>query len=180
MKTPERVVFQQSFEGLLRALGNRLDAGCIERLRQAGIDPEGSLASAYPLEVWVAALKVAAETLAPGSTLEDGAAVVGRRFIEGYGSTRIGAALLGTVRLLGPHRMLERMTRNLRTGTNYLEARLQQLGPKHYVITCRPVIVAGFYRGLFTAGLEVSGASKPSVQVVRFEDPEAVYELTWK
>jgi uncharacterized protein (TIGR02265 family) len=179
VRVPEHVVFQQSFEGLLRALGDKLDERCTQRLRQQGLDPEGSLASAYPLEVWLGALRVASETLAPGSPLEDGAALVGRRFIEGYGSTRMGSALLGTVRLLGPHRMLERMTRNLRTGTNYLEARLAKLGPTHYTLTCQPVVIAGFYQGLFAAGLEVSGARKPSVHIVRHQDPEAVYELTW-
>ncbi len=179
MKTPERLVFQQSFEGLFRALGNRLDERCAQRLRELGLDPKAPLAVAYPLEVWVEALKTAAETLAPGAPLDEGAALVGRRFIEGYGATRIGAALLGAVRLMGPQRMLERMTRNLRTGTNYLESTLRERGPTHYLLSCRPVRVPGFYQGLFTAGLEVSGARGPSVQLLRLHGDEALYELTW-
>ncbi|RYZ43403.1 MAG: DUF2378 family protein [Myxococcaceae bacterium] len=91
----------------------------------------------------------------------------------------------GLIRALGdqldepPHRMLERMTRNLRTGTNYLEARLEQTGPTRYVLTCRPVVVAGFYRGLFAAGLEMSGAKNPSVVLMRSAGDAAVYDLTW-
>jgi uncharacterized protein (TIGR02265 family) len=179
VKTPERLVFQQSFEGLFRALGNRMDERCAQRLRELGLDTKGPLAVAYPLEVWVGALKTAAETLAPGAPLDDAAALVGRRFIEGYGATRIGAALLGAVRMMGPQRMLERMTRNLRTGTNYLEASLRERGPRSYLLTCRPVLIPGFYLGLFTAGLEVSGARQPSVQMLRRHGDEAVYELTW-
>ncbi|RKH48588.1 DUF2378 family protein [Corallococcus llansteffanensis] len=179
MQTPERLVFQQSFEGLIRALGDRMDEPCVKQLRDAGIDPRGKLSVAYPLDVWVEALKLAASVLAPSETLEDGAEVVGRRFLEGYGATLIGSALLAGVRLLGPHRMLDRMTRNLRTGTNYLEARLEQTGPTRYVLTCRPVVVAGFYRGLFAAGLEMSGTKRPSVVLMRSAGDAAVYELSW-
>ncbi|CAM3209099.1 DUF2378 family protein [Corallococcus sp. ZKHCc1 1396] len=179
MPSPERLVFQQSFEGLIRALGDQLDEPCAQQLRDAGIDPRGKLSVAYPLEVWVESLKLAASVLAPTSTLEDGAEVVGRRFLEGYGGTLMGSALLAGVRLMGPHRMLERMTRNLRTGTNYLEARLEQTGPTRYVLTCRPVVVAGFYRGLFAAGLEKSGAKSPSVVLIRSAGDAAVYDLSW-
>lgn len=179
MRSPERLVFQQSFEGLFRALGNPMDARCAERLRELGLDANARLAVAYPLEVWIEALRTAAETLAPGAPLDDAAAVVGRRFIEGYGSTYMGAALLRTVRMLGPRRMLERMTRNLRTGTNYLESTLRERGPTHYELTCRPVLIPGFYQGLLSAGLEISGAYKPSVQMLRLQGDEAVYELTW-
>jgi uncharacterized protein (TIGR02265 family) len=175
----EPLVFQQSFEGLIRALGDRLDERCAGRLRQVGVDTQGSLAPAYPLDVWVGALRVAAETLAPEVSLEQASAVVGRRFVEGFGATLIGSALLTTVRLLGPERMLARMTRNLRTGTNYLEAWLEQQGPGRYTLTCRPVVIAGFYVGLFTAGLEVSGARRPSVQIVRQQGEEAVYDIAW-
>lgn len=177
--SPERLVFQQSFEGLIRALGDHLDEPCAQRLREVGIDPRGKLAVAYPLDVWVGSLKLAAAVLAPMATLDDGAEVVGRRFLEGYGSTLIGSALLAGVRLLGPHRMLERMTRNLRTGTNYLEARLEQTGPTRYVLTCRPVVIAGFYRGLFAAGLEMSGAHGATVGLMRSAGDAAVYDLSW-
>ncbi|TSC22922.1 DUF2378 family protein [Corallococcus sp. Z5C101001] len=179
MPTLERLVFQQSFEGLIRALGDRLDEPCARQLREAGIDPRGKLAVAYPLEVWVESLKLAASVLAPTASLDDGAEVVGRRFLEGYGATLIGSALLAGVRLLGPHRMLERMTRNLRTGTNYLEARLEQTGPTRYVLTCRPVVISGFYRGLFAAGLEMSGARGASVVLMRSAGDAAVYDLSW-
>ncbi|WP_002634028.1 TIGR02265 family protein [Myxococcus hansupus] len=179
MEKPEPLVFQQSFQGLIRALGDDLDDTCAGRLRDAGLDTRGSLALAYPLEVWVAALKVAAATLAPESPLDEAAAVVGKRFVEGFSSTLIGNALLGTVRLLGPQRMLARMTRNLRTGTNYLETHMEQLGPTRYALTCRPVVVAGFYVGLFLAGLEASGARNPAVQIVRREGEEAVYDIAW-
>jgi len=81
--------------------------------------------------------------------------------------------------MMGPRRMLERMTRNLRTGTNYLETSLQERGPTHYLLSCRPVFIPGFYRGLFTAGLEISGARLPRVQIVRHNGDEAMYELTW-
>lgn len=179
LQTQEPLVFQQSFEGLIRALGDQLDERCAGRLKQVGVNAKGSLAPAYPLDVWVGALRVAADTLAPEVPLEEGAAVVGRRFVQGFSSTLIGNALLATVRLLGPERMLARMTRNLRTGTNYLEAHIEQLGPTHYALTCRPVVVAGFYVGVFLAGLEASGARQPSVQIVRHQGEEAVYDIAW-
>ncbi|XXF77201.1 DUF2378 family protein [Myxococcaceae bacterium GXIMD 01537] len=179
VRSPERLVFQQSFEGLFRALGDRMDERCTQRLRKVGIDPVAPLSVAYPLEVWLEALRVASETLAPTSPLDEGAALVGRRFVEGYGATLIGSALLASVRLLGPRRMLERMTRNLRTGSNYLEAELTQIGPTRYTLTCRPVVVEGFYRGLVTSGLELSGARDPSVQLLRNAGEVAVYDISW-
>jgi len=51
---PEALVFSQSFEALLRALGGQLTEESKTRFRQIGIDFDKRLLPAYPLAVWVA------------------------------------------------------------------------------------------------------------------------------
>ncbi len=173
-------MFEQSVEGLIRALGPKLDDRCAERLRSAGIEVKGKLKVAYPVASWVQALWIAGETLAPGMGKDEATYQVGRRFIQAYESTLMGKAAYTMARVVGPKRTLERMTRNFRTGSSYGTSKLTELGPGKFELWCAPVSVPGFYRGVVEAGLEIAGARSPKVQLVRWEQPEeAVFDVTW-
>jgi uncharacterized protein (TIGR02265 family) len=70
------------------------------------------------------------------------------------------------IRVLGPRRGLERMTRNLRTSNNYAEARLSQTGATTWELWINRVAFPHYYRGLITCGLEHCGAKSPRVELV--------------
>lgn len=176
----ERVVFEQTVEGLLRALAPRMDDGLAQRLREVGLEVRGKLKVAYPVSTWVQALWISAEALAPGVDRDEATYLLGRRFIEAYQMTLMGKAAYTMARVVGPRRTLERMTRNFRTGSSYGTSRLVELSGGRCELYCSPVTVPGFYRGLVEAALEVAGAKKVKVQLVRWERPEeAVFDVSW-
>lgn len=176
----ERVVFEQTIEGLLRALGPHLNDATRARLKAVGLDVDGKLKVAYPVTIWIEVLWIAGEVLAPGKDRDEATYIVGRRFLEAYEATLMGKAACAMARVVGPKRTLDRMTRNFRTGSSYGTSRLVELGGGRYEAHCFPVSVPGFYRGLIEAGLEVAGAKNARVTLVRWERPEeAVYEVTW-
>lgn len=175
----ERVVFGPAFEGLLRAVETKLDDAAVQRFREIGVDPT-RLLPAYPLETWLSALQISAELLAPGASIEEGTYIAGRRMFEGYGTTLVGKALLGMLRVLGPRRALERMERNLRTANNYSTTSLRMLGPASYELTCSDVVHPHYYRGMFDVGLQAAGAKELDVTLVSHESGTATFRIEWK
>jgi uncharacterized protein (TIGR02265 family) len=123
-----QLVFSQTVEGLLRAVGP-LDEAARVKFRAIGINPDARLEPAYPVERYVAMQKVAVEVFAPGIPFTLGIETLGRRFVDGYGETLVGKAVLATMKLLGPRRTLERLTRTLSTGSSFFETKLEEFEP---------------------------------------------------
>lgn len=175
----ELLIFQQTVEGLFRALGPELSREVAPRLKQAGIDP-ANLLPAYPLPTWVAAVEIAAEAVSPGTSREEAVYQLGRRYLDGYAGTLIGRALLSMLKILGPARTLQRMTKNFRTANNYTETRLTEVGPQHYELWCSHVVHADYYRGLIEGALERTGATHPSARVAGRPDGGALFQVRWQ
>jgi uncharacterized protein (TIGR02265 family) len=173
------VVFGNSVEALVRVLGPRLDAATLERFRGIGVDLHAPN-PAYPYDTWLAALRLAMEVLWPGVGHDEATYLMGRAIFESYGHTLVGKALLQLIKVLGPRRALERMSRNLRTTNNYSETRLTARGPTHYELWVNRVAFPHYFRGLLTAGLEFGGATAPVVTAGEVgADGSVVFELKW-
>jgi uncharacterized protein (TIGR02265 family) len=175
----EPVVFSHSVEGLVRAMGPALDVAAKSRLRALGLDLERPLAPAYPLPVWVEVMRFAAALVAPGKNEPDQMTELGRRFIDGYEQTLVGKAMLATLRLLGPRRTLERMSRNFRSGNNYTEAKLVAHAPTDVELWLSRVKEPAFYAGMLQAALARTGARELNVSVVGRDELGATFRLTW-
>lgn len=173
------VVFGTSVEALARVLGRPLDPSVRERFRALGVDLEHPDA-AYPYELWVDALRLAMQLKWPGAPLDEATWRMGRAILESYGDTLMGRALLQLVKVLGPRRGLERMTRNLRTTNNYSETRLTELGPNHYELWVNKVAFPHYFRGLIEAGLEFGGARDVRVGIASTSEGSVTFELSWR
>ncbi|MBL8921151.1 MAG: DUF2378 family protein [Myxococcaceae bacterium] len=175
----ENLIFAQTVEGLLRALGplNEQDRGALKGL---GLDVDKRLLPAYPLEQFISFLDFAGERLAPGATQLERAAVVGRRFMDGYQQTMVGRAMVAALRVIGPWRTLERLSNKFRTGNNFSQTTLTRLGPteaEFWVnLTARP----GWYVGLVGRGLELAGAKEVVVTLISGDDAGARYNVRWR
>lgn len=176
---PEQLVFSQTFEGLIRALGDKLDAVAARQLGEVGLDVYGKLLPAYPSKVWTDSLRVSAKVLCPDAPEEVGLFELGRRFIHGFEETLLGRGTLALARVLGPKRSLQRMTRNFRNGNNYTETRMVELGPGKFELWCSRVVTVEFIRGMIAAGLEVSGAKHPKVETAATDPEGTTYRITW-
>jgi uncharacterized protein (TIGR02265 family) len=177
---PQRLVFSQTFEGLQRALGDRLTGQVAAQFRALGVDFAKGLEPAYELDVWAKAVHHAAGVLNPELPEAEQLYRFGRAFIDGYERTMVGKAMLTTLRLIGPKRTLERMDRNLRSGNNYTQTRLEPAGEANaFTLWVTPVRYVDWYRGLLTAGLEAAGAKGLSLAAEAREGEAVIYRIRW-
>lgn len=176
----ERLVFSQTVEGLLRAVGEDLDAPLKARLQRLGLDPTAPLLPAYPQAVFADALRAVAEALFPGEAAHEQEHRVGLRFMDGYAATFIGRAMVPMMRLIGPGRTLQRLSRQFRTGNNYSETKVSELGPGHYELWCSHVSSPGWYEGLLERGLELAGGRDVRVHLTRHDGEGATFDITWR
>jgi uncharacterized protein (TIGR02265 family) len=129
----EHVVFGHTVEALLKVLRARQDEGPLrQRLKAVGVDLDLPLEPAYPYAQWQQLLRLASEELFPGLPAAEAHWRLGERFIQSYFETNMGRALQGVLKLLGPARTLERTTRNMASGNNYLQFNVERLSPTDY------------------------------------------------
>jgi uncharacterized protein (TIGR02265 family) len=177
----EKVVFDYTLESLLRVLGKPLSPRCVARLVELGVDPREKLLPAYPLHVYSQVLDFITGQLWPERPLEEGHFELGRAFMKAYRQTLMGKAVFSVTRVVGPHRALERMSRNFRSANNYTETRLRKVGPTTYELWFNYAARTGFFRGLLTESLETVGAKQIQVTVISHTDGgEATFQLKWK
>jgi uncharacterized protein (TIGR02265 family) len=162
------LIFSQTVEGLLRALGP-LSEPSKARFRDLGVDPDGPLAPAYPVEQWLELMKLGVEVMTPELPFEEGLVLLGRRFVDGYGLTLMGKAMLMAMRLFGPQRTLARFSRNLSTGSNFFESKVSQFAPGQWALWINRVTWPGWYYGIIARGLEHAGASEVKVSLLSHE-----------
>jgi uncharacterized protein (TIGR02265 family) len=176
-------MFAQALESLFRHAvpEGGLPLHSRERLRVIGIDLDRPLLPAYPVEAWVAALEVAADALYPEGPRDEAYRALGRRIVRGYTSTLLGRASLSLGRMLGPRRMLERLTQNLRLASNFMEARLTRCGPRDYEVWLNTrVRTPAYYEGFITQALELVGAREVRVRVAEADAAGFTYRVRWE
>lgn len=174
----EKLIFAQTFEGLLRSLGGKVTPQLTEGLRLRGLNLSAALLPAYPLSVWVEVLSFVA-TQQPGMGLDEAVAAVGREFMDGYAQTLVGRAMVPMMRLIGPRRTLERVTRQFRTGNNFSETRLNQVSPTEFTLWVNEVQLTGWYIGILSRGLELAGGREVKVELLSREAGSGTFRVRW-
>lgn len=177
----ERVIFEQTFEGLfITGLRGRLTPALKAALKAEGLDLDQKLKPAYPFDVWTRCCLTAARHVFPDESTEAGLRRLGESVVEGFSSGFLGRALFGVVRVLGPARALQRTRQNFRSGNNYSDATVTRLdGNKHEVWMNEPGPTRYVCQGIILAGLREMGVSNPSVTVARFDDASVWFHIDW-
>ena len=175
--TAEKVVFGQSMEGLYRALAPHTPQERAAFLK-AGVRTD-QFAAAYPLDAWLELLDAcAASRFAQLNELER-FTEVGRLFFLGFEKTLMGSALMGLLKVIGPRRMLDRLTRNFRSANNFTVGTLESLAPNHHKVHINYTARPGFYRGVIASGCASAGAKGLTVTVLETKDLGTTYEIKW-
>lgn len=175
------VIFEHIVDGLLRALRPLLSPAGEAKLRELGLDPNGKLNPAYPAQVWASAVKICAADAFPGLSPLEGQRQVAVRTVDVFTGGMLGTAMFSLLRLLGPDRTIGRMTRNLRSGSNYVETRSTQIEPHHYEIWINDVSgVPGFYKGMLERGLDLVGAQGIRIELAEQVEPACTYRVSWQ
>jgi uncharacterized protein (TIGR02265 family) len=178
----ERVVFEQTIEGLfVTALRARMTPTLSIALKAEGVDLTQRLLPAYPAEVWTRCCLTAAKHLHPSLPVEDSLRLLGEAVVEGFASGFLGRALMGVVRVLGPHRALARTRQNFRSGNNYAEATVTRLDETTYEVWMNERGPTRYVcQGIVLAGLREAKAVDARVEVVRFDDEAVWFRASWQ
>jgi uncharacterized protein (TIGR02265 family) len=176
----EMLVYDYTMESLLRVLGQPLTAEHLSGLRALGVDPH-QLQPAYSVELYTQVLNFIVAELWPGLPREEAGFELGRAFLRAYQQTAMGRAVAAVTRVIGPHRSLERMSRNFRSANNFTETTLNQVGPSHYELWFNHARHTNFFRGLLTEALTRAGAQEVSVTLLTQDEAHAAtFRITWR
>jgi len=177
----ERVVFEQTFEGLfVTGLGPVMTDELRRALLDQGLDLSKKLRPGYPHGVWTRCCLVAAQTLHGRDRVEIGMRKLGEAVVEGFSNGFLGRALFGVVRVLGPERALGRTRQNFRSGNNYSDATVTKLGDSlHEVWMNEPGPTRYVCQGIILAALREMGVD-PTVEVSRFDEESVWFHVSWK
>ncbi len=177
----KKVVFAQTLESLFgRALGRRLPAETKARLRVLGIDLDKPWEATYPFGAWMEAVDVTARALHPDKGPVEARYLLGRAVTLGYAETMTGRALMRFLKLMGPTLTLRNATNSFKTGNNFTETRLTELGPGRADLWMNDVGgYPEFTAGIIAAGVEVAGAKDVRV-AFDHHVPAATYHVSWR
>jgi uncharacterized protein (TIGR02265 family) len=191
MTEHEPVVFGTAIEAMRNALKDSLTPALQERLKQRGIDL-AKIRPAYPMDLWVDVIRIAGNELLAHVPESERYVQLGRRFMRGFVDTGVGFAALQLGKLIGVKRTLQRMGRNFRQASNYLETEITDVGPKELRIrtftaaaflpraTDRTNLVTDYRRGVLTEVLVLLGA-QGRVEVLEqdLERQDSTFRVTW-
>jgi len=175
----EKLVFDFTMESLLRTFPPPHTPAQTAALTAMGLEPGKPLLPAYPMESFLKLNQYIASQRWPKLPPEEAHRALGRAFVGGYGESFMGKALVSLAKVVGPHRLLERMNRNFRSANNYTETKLERLAPSTYELWFNYVVLPGFYQGVVETGLELSGAKSPSVTLARLQSRAPTYRIHW-
>ncbi len=175
----EKVVFEHTMESILRVLGSPPPPEQSAELALLGVDLSKPLLAAYPVETYVAVMDYIARKRWPELSEEDAGQELGRAFMLAYRQTLMGKAVFALTRLIGPHRTLDRITRNFRTANNFTETQLERVGPATYVLRFSYVTRVGYLQGLLIEALDGAGARGLVVNPISSGETGATFRITW-
>ena len=176
----EALVWRHTVEGLIRVGVARGDGTPWKaRMKAAGLDPDAPLATAYPRDRWRDFIFTSAEVLFEG-TEEQRFEQLGSAFIEEYAQTFLGRAVAAVVKLIGPRRALERMTKSLRSGNSYSDTRTTFLGPTSAEFWLIDTFGAPHYIvGALGAVLRITSARNIVIKPIKVEGVACTFAITW-
>lgn len=148
-------------------------------LARLGVERDKRL-PAYDFHQWCQAVAYLAHAAHPDLEAGEAEYQLGRAFIERYAETFIGKALFAVLKVLGPRRILGRMARSFRTGTNFSSAEVFDETAHGALLRLGPVEPRGrFSHGLLERGLELAGVPGLTVALESLVDEMADFRITW-
>lgn len=177
--TEEPLVWGHTVEGLVRCVKSRATPRWIEKMRVHGLDLHKPLATAYTREQWRHFIFTSAEELFEG-TMESRLEQLGDLLIQAYAQTFLGRAVAAVLKIIGPKRAIERMTKSLRSGNNYSDTRATFTGPRRAEFWINETLGAPSYIcGAMSAVITIAGTRSVRVRTLSTDGHAATFEIEW-
>lgn len=150
-----KLIFSAAIESLL-SVTDGIKPQTRQALAALRMGPPHKVEPAYPAKDWATAVKLVGADLFPDDDAFNQQRKVGAAAVTRFSEGLLGKAMFGVARLMGARRSMERMTRNLRTGANFIETRLTVIDEKTSEFWINDVSdVPGFYAGMLMPGFEL-------------------------
>jgi len=175
----ERLIFAVQAEGLLRGLDPDVTGSLKTRLKQAGLDPDVALLPGWPAEQLKVWLDIASAEIYPDFPLDEAHRRIGRRLLDGWQRTMLGAASAQFLKVLGMKRTLERLTRAFRTGDNFSETSVDFPADRLGVVTIRSQQLPHYIAGILDGGLALLKV-KGRVTIGPSSDDTMSFRVEWE
>lgn len=171
-------------EGLfIKGLKGKLSRELIEQLKLRGLDLDKPLLPAYPRTVVTDVVLHTARSLYPDLSESDAMYQVGKHVTPGQANTILGAATLKVLRLVGPHRTIERLARTFRTTNNYMTVTLTRASTSSYELELTPSNeYPSYMQAVIEDMLALTGAKDVEVKVLLHDTARELcrYGISWR
>lgn len=175
----QRVVFEHVIEGIVKAFGPRLTPAIRARWAEIGIKLDGKLQPAYPIAQWIAGLDVLRQSFCAELSVDEGFYRLGRQYMDGYFATRMGSALGALMKVIGPERVMGRLTAQFRSANNFAQVTVRELGRRDFEIDMNGGGHVQFTRGLISRAMENAGAHDFRIDVLHGDEHRYLYRASW-
>ena len=158
--------------------GLRLEGPALAELKAAGFDPD-RLETSYPLSLFRKSEEIVRRHLFPTRTSAQVYWELGRRTMQGFGSTLVGKVITVGIPLLGPARYLRRIPDHAKVGGLDMTVTPVPVGEREYRLEFRKTLVTPEYAaGLIEVGLELARV-KPTIRPERVGDTGFDLHIRW-
>ncbi|MFO0595524.1 MAG: DUF2378 family protein [Myxococcaceae bacterium] len=177
----QRLHFDTVVEGLWhRALKGRVSDDLRAALKADGLDLSKKPDPAYPAEKMGRWYRLTAKHVFPELNEEDALRALGAEAFRGLTRTVMGAAMMAVLRVLGTRRSLERMTRSMRSGNNYIEATFSSAGRGEATLVFKDVNgLPSYFAGVVEEGGRATGAADMVSTWNMAPDGSCTYHVKW-
>jgi uncharacterized protein (TIGR02265 family) len=166
-------------DALLKRCARELPPEGWAALAGLGVERDKRL-PAYEFTCWCETVAYLARALYPSLEVGEAEYRLGSDFIERYAHTLIGRALFTVLRLLGPRRVLGRMARSFRTGTNFTQADVIEETATSALLRIASVEPrARFTHGILARGLALAGIPAVQVRLESIDGDAAFFRVSW-
>ncbi len=180
----EKLVYQNAVEGLfVKAFGKKMSPTVRKAIREAGIDLDAPLKTAYPGEVVNRCTQLIRHGVfahEPDDTKAYFA--LGAQTLDGYFDTVLGKAMTGVLRVIGFERVIDRLPQQMASGSNYQHVTVERPRPGEAIVTCSDWLPhAGINLGVLTrAFTHYFRAPDFKMEILKVEEQGATYRLSWR
>lgn len=170
-----RLVFKHTIEGLFtRAYGAQLTTALKDDFRRLGLE-----GAAVEAETFGKAFVLLRDAVHPGIEPTLAERQMGARFLSGYFETAIGGLVKVMLKLLPVEKALMRVPQSLMSGANFIEARVEKAGERHYRLTMSDFSTSPhFLCGVVSQMVTLSGGT-PDVKMIEQNGRALVMAVRW-
>lgn len=180
MVTASRRIFSHAITGLfVKAFGANVTPALRAAFREKGLDLD-KIPATLDASVFAACFDDLRAAIYPGRDPDSAGREMGRRFLDAYFDTTMGALQRTLLKLVPTDRVVERAPEVAASGTNFIRPLVERVAAKHYRVTLNDHATdPSFLAGLIERGIVLSRSADPDVRISRLEGRQVRYDVRW-